>query len=384
MKDNRFFITYLFVISAITVLLAFYPDYNWDMLPYMSIIQKMDGAKSFDKIHQTTYNTAQQNLPAEKYNDLVDYRSKYRKMMAENAAAFETQLPFFDIKPIYLISAFIFYKIGVSLTYATVLPSLISYFLINLVSFSWCKKFNLSFKGLIIMLFLISIITIPMATRSNPDTLACLFLLIGSYIFLETDNLLLSVAFLILSIFTRPESIIFCFLLFTIVLIAKWRKKINLFISIGCLLLMAAAYYLIIKNSSYPGWNNLFYHAFIDNTADPSLKQKITIPVYLTALSKIILNIKGAVIIVGLISSSVLIFLQRKRTDKRDGLYNLFYAVIISWAIVKTMLFPMLTLRFIIPPVLLLLFVAAEKFQLLYPAKNFRTQIINSEKHDAN
>jgi hypothetical protein len=119
------------------------------MLPYMAVIQKMDGVKSFTQIHTNTYKTAQQNLSEKKYNELINPHDKYRKKMAESASAFETQLPFFDIKPAYLIIAFLFYKIGVSLTYATVLPSLIAYFFINLVSFIWLKKFNLPFKILI-------------------------------------------------------------------------------------------------------------------------------------------------------------------------------------------------------------------------------------------
>src|ERR1700759_3824058 len=146
MQKNNVFFLYVFILFVITAVMATIPDYNWDMLPYMSVIEKMDGVKSFDQIHSTTYQTAQKNLPNKKYNDLVDPKDKYRKKMAEDANAFETQLPFFDIKPIYLISAFLFYKLGISLTYATVLSSLIAFFFINLLSFVWLRKFNFSPK----------------------------------------------------------------------------------------------------------------------------------------------------------------------------------------------------------------------------------------------
>ena len=115
MRKNYFLFLYTFIILALALILAAKPDYNWDMLPYMAVLEKMDGVKSFNQIHQDVYARAKKNLPPGKYNELIDQHDNYRKKMAENAYAFETQLPFFDIKPIYLITAFIFYKIGVSL-----------------------------------------------------------------------------------------------------------------------------------------------------------------------------------------------------------------------------------------------------------------------------
>ncbi len=117
-----------------------------------------------------------------KYNDLVDVNDNYRKLMAENASAFKTQLPFFDVKPIYLLSAFIFYKIGVNLTYATVLPSIISYFLINVISFFWCKKFNLPFKALIAALLVISVINYSVSNKIQ-SRYTCMFVSINQFLF---------------------------------------------------------------------------------------------------------------------------------------------------------------------------------------------------------
>jgi hypothetical protein len=303
--------------------------------------------------------------------------------MAEDAAAFETQLPFFDIKPAYLISAFIFYKIGVGLTYATVLPSLIAYFFINLVSFIWLKKISLPFKILIPALLLICIITVPLATRSNPDTLACLFLLTSAYLFLESDNLFYCVLFLILSILTRPENIIFCFLLFSIVLAQKWRKKVSLSLSLGYLLLMVLIYFLVIKSNAYPGWSNLFYHAFIDNTVNPFVKQTITVPVYFKVLGKTILNIRSIIAMFCLLGITAFVFSKKIIAGNEYRVYYFFYIAVIIWTVIKTLLFPMTTLRFIIPPVLLLFFVIVKKYKLLNSEKALCTvhdSIINLKK----
>ncbi|HVX25623.1 MAG TPA: hypothetical protein VHB70_04740 [Parafilimonas sp.] len=370
MAKRKFIYLYALIIFAITVVLGTVPDYNWDMLPYMSIVQKMDGVSSFDQIHETTYSTAQKNLPPKKYKDLVDARDPYRKKMAEDANAFKTQLSFFDIKPVYLIIIFLFYKLGISLTYATVLPSLISFFFINLLSYFWYRKFNLSFKNLIAVLLVACAISIPLATRSNPDTLACLFLLIGSYLFLETNKLFLCVLFLILSILTRPENVIFSFLLFGIILVGKWKKKIPFYISVGYLLIMAAIYFLIMRNTDYPGWNNLFYHAFIDNTANPLIKQTITVQQYLKVIRENLLNLKGIIAIVGLIILSAFVFFFRNHSQDKNSLYVFFYVIVVFWTLIKTLLFPMTALRFIIPPILLLSVVVVKKYESLMSEKH--------------
>lgn len=363
MKKPLFLPAYICLLLIVTVALSFFPGYNWDMLPYMALIQKMDGVKNFDQVHSTVYTTVKKELPKKKYEDLVDPKEPYRVKMQNNAAAFQSQLPFFDIKPIYLLIAFIFYKLGVSLSYATVLPSVISFFFINLVSFYWCRNFNFSTKTSAAILSLICILTFPLAIRSNPDTLACLFLLISSYFFLETNKILYCVLFLLLAVLTRPENIIFSFLLLSIVIIGKWNKKLSLLNLAIYLAILLVAYYIPVKMMNYPGWSSLTYHAFIDNTVDPTIKHTITLPVYIKILRENVLNIKGLIGGAGLFIVSFIIF-NKRLTDDKFMLYKLFYLVVIAWTIIKTLLFPMPAYRFFIPPALFIFFVLVKEYQI--------------------
>ena len=180
---KKFSPIYFLILLALTTALAFKPGYNWDMLPYMAITEKIDGVNPFNKIHEDVYNNAKKNLSSKRYNSLTDTANAYRKKMFENADAFQTQLPFFYIKPVYLISVYIFYKLGVALTYATIMPSLIAFVCINLLAYFWFRRFRLSFPAFITALVLVCVITIPFATRSNPDGLAFLFALTGSFFF---------------------------------------------------------------------------------------------------------------------------------------------------------------------------------------------------------
>ena len=42
------------------------PQYNWDMLPYMASVIKIDHS-NIDAIHTITYQSAKENIPADKY-----------------------------------------------------------------------------------------------------------------------------------------------------------------------------------------------------------------------------------------------------------------------------------------------------------------------------
>jgi hypothetical protein len=324
----------------------------------------MDGVKSFNIIHADVYETAQKNLPAKKYNNLINPKDKYRIKMAEDAAAFETQLPFFNIKPVYLIMIFIFFKLGTSLTYATLVPSLIAFFFMNLVAYFWCKKFSLSPAAFAIVLTLICIATIPLATRSNPDGVACLFIMVGSFFFLEAKNLFLTVLFLVLAILTRPESIIFSFILYAIILAGKWKRKIPVFISAIYILILVLVYFIPLKIMSNPGWSTLFYHAFVDNTANPLVKQTITIPLYLQVIRQNILNFKGIAAFIFLAVLCTQVFQFKTATTEKAFLYKIFFIVVLISAIIKFLIFPMGSLRFIIPPFLLMFFVLIKEYEL--------------------
>jgi hypothetical protein len=362
MLHKYFPAVYIFIVVSLTAIFAFKPAYNWDMLAYMAIIQKIDGIDSLSQLHARTYSEAKNNLPVNKYDALVNSNDPYRKKMAENANAFNSQLVFYTVKPIYLLAAYLFYKIGFGLIASTFLPSLISFFFINMFSFFWISKLTVQFKARLIMLLFICAVTTPLASRSNPDALSCLLLLISAYFFLERNNLFLLVFFLTLSILVRPENIIISFLLYAVIATGKWTRKIPFYISCISLTIMVACYYSVQKFMFSPGWASLFYHAFIDDTADPALKQTITISQYFKILRENLLTIKGIVMFIILLLLTTFFFQLKCRFKTID----FFYAAVALWFIIKCLLFPMLGLRFIIPPVLLFMLAGIKAYELQF------------------
>src|SRR5258706_12419902 len=132
----------LFLGCLLPAAIFFYkhPANNWDMLGYMALIVKMDGVKDINAIHHITYNSAKQNIPPQDYNKLVESPA-VRARFANDPLYFERILPIHVVKPLYVWSAYFFYKEGFTLPLATVMPSIISFLLIGLLLFHWMKKY---------------------------------------------------------------------------------------------------------------------------------------------------------------------------------------------------------------------------------------------------
>lgn len=134
-----------FVVVAVSLLPACLfafrrPAYNWDMLPYMAIVLKMDKPwLNMEGIHTLTYQMASQKVPETDYRLLKE--GNYRKKMAANAAAFGEQLPFYSVKPLYVGMIYLLYKTGFSLVSSTMLPSIIAYFFLGLLLFYWMGRY---------------------------------------------------------------------------------------------------------------------------------------------------------------------------------------------------------------------------------------------------
>ena len=126
-RKKRFFLLLaypLLIMLLLPAVIYIYknPAYNFDMLGYMALVIKMDQPGSIKEIHKTTYSIAHENLSAEEYKRLTE-APLYRKKFETNASEFEKILPNYIVKPLYLWACWLFYKSGIALPTATVIPS---------------------------------------------------------------------------------------------------------------------------------------------------------------------------------------------------------------------------------------------------------------------
>lgn len=237
-----------------------HPGYNWDMLGYIAVVVRMDGVKDISEIHRITYQSAKENIPPQDYKNLVDSPA-HRVRFANDPSYFKEILPIHVVKPLYVWSVFLFYKIGFDLPKATVMPSIIAYFLIGLLLFHWMNKYlKPAFSFLSSLLIMISVFMITSARISSPDTVSAFFLVTAFYFFLEKKDPRWMFVFLLLAIFTRVDNIITGFLIITSLTFAlRWEKRITRTQYLLMILILACSYLVIILPVCQFGWSIFYY-----------------------------------------------------------------------------------------------------------------------------
>ncbi|WP_026135877.1 hypothetical protein [Nafulsella turpanensis] len=357
-----------------TLYIGVEPFYNMDMLAYMAIVQKMDGKSDVGQIHENTYQLAEESLSPDQFTELST-GTAYRKHLWQNPESFNEQLAFYVIKPLYLLSVFSFYKSGFNLLFATVLPSLVSYFLIALLVLYWLNRLIRSpwLCTWLSIFIMVSVPLVELGKSSAPDAISTLFLLLGCYLFVERTSLWSSSLFFILAIATRPDSIILILLLFLLPFMGKWSKKVSPLALLLCMGIFFLAYLIPQLFLEDVSWTTLFHHAFIDRVLYPlSDPPTLSASAYLEVISENLVPqgyfTRMTLMVIVLFAGMV----GWRRVKTRDyNFFNwsfneLFMLIIILTIIIRFFLFPAFLGRFMAPFLLLagILFVK-EVFPLL-------------------
>ena len=259
---------FLLIYCAIILFVSIYslkkPAYNWDILPYMGVILSYENI-DVKTIHDSVYNIAKKQIPSAFYNRMIDSSNKYRYHVAQSTEAFNLQLPLYVVKPLYTGLGYLFYKAGASLLIATILPSVLSYFLISLLLFYWLQKYwpaIFAFAGSLFIMLSSPLLSV--ANLSSPDMLSALLLFAAIYAIIERRSLAWTFFFLILSVFTRLDNIIpSIFFLTTLAFTNKWNPKIPVGKLSLLLAVMVLSYLAISFNVRSFGWSLFYYPSFV-------------------------------------------------------------------------------------------------------------------------
>lgn len=239
-----------------------HPAHNFDMLGYMALIVRMDQTHDINEIHTVTYSTAKELIPAEQYEKLTTTPA-FRKEFATDPNRFEKLLPVYIVKPMYVWSAWVFYKAGFSLPAATVIPSIIAFLMIGVFLFYWlCKYLQTGIAFLAGLLIMFSIFTLAVAGLSTPDCLSAFFLFVAMYFILEKQHIAWMFIFFLLAVFTRVDNIITCFFMLTFLTFSPTWKRISKAKYLLMLTALAAAYVCIMLPVTQFGWNIFYYSRY--------------------------------------------------------------------------------------------------------------------------
>ncbi|MFL5773175.1 MAG: ArnT family glycosyltransferase [Flavisolibacter sp.] len=352
-----------------------HPDYNFDMLGYMALVVRMDQTTAVDQVHNITYSNAKQNIPEEEYKKLTT-TPPFRQKFASDPVEFQKLLPIYIVKPLYLWMCYLFYKAGASLTIATVLPSLLSFFLIGIFLFHWLKKYLqpvVAFLGALLIMY--SSFVTNVARLSTPDCLSAFFLFVAAYYVLERRHMILMFLFFLLSILTRVDNLIICFFVISFL---SFDKKLRLLYKkqyFFMLLVLVITYLCIMLQVRQFGWSIFYYSQYarhIDFSKD--FKQAVSSSSYISLVYSKLVTAVTAFNFSFFMFIAMLIMGYPLRRFKNFTFDQLFLLLMVATILFRFLLLPDLSDRFYLGFYLIIII-------LLVRRVVFQTANANNENH---
>ena len=369
MKLKRRFLLFILYPAFLSCLLpaAIYiykhPAYNFDMLGYMALVLRMDQHHTIEEIHNETYSIASQNVPLDEYKKLTESPA-YRKKFETNPAEFEKILPNYIVKPLYLWSCWLFYKSGIPLPTATVLPSIFSYLILGLFLFYWFTRhlpILIAFLGA--LLIMVSTFVTAVARLSTPDLLSALFLLSAFYFILEKRNLALMLLFFVLSVLARVDNVITCFFIASFLTFFQKWKRISIREYVFIIITLAIAYVLIVLPVRQFGWTIFYYSQYakhIDYSRD--FDQPVSVLSHVSLVYSKLVTAFVSTHLTLFAFMGLLVFINKKGSIRNFSFDQSFLLVLIFIGLFKFLLLPDLSDRFYIGFYLTIIILIIRKF----------------------
>jgi hypothetical protein len=365
MRNKGAYFLYLVIIFLIAIYGFKKPNYNWDLLAYMAVVLNHDHQDPI-WVHDSVYTIAKKQLPAAPYGQLVDGGLDFRKKLATDPLAFYQQMPFYAVKPLYTEMIYVFYKTGIPLVQASLLPSLIGFLLIGVLLLFWIRRYMQ--LGSALVFCILTMLSAPLwevLHSFTPDCLSAFFLLAAMYFVFEKKSLLGVFIFLLLSIFVRLDNIIPAFFIISLLCFSgSWGPKTSITQYVLILLGLLIAFFSISFSMRRFGWNILYYPSFIHSmNSSYSFQPVFHIRAYMQlAFSHLMAGLFSSNLVLFL-ALAVLAFVKKNLQIRRLNFDQWFLCTLILIIAIRFLLQPIFTDRIYIAYYLSILILLVRKWQ---------------------
>ena len=249
-------------------LCVYEPRHNWDVIGYIAAAKSLEQA-DVEAVHEFTYAELRNVLPASTYESLVHGRDaatlQYEYAISTDVSAFKEQLPFYQIRPIYVGAVYLLYKSGLDIEFATRLISGVAVAAGLLVLYLLARAFLPTPLAYALLPLALLFRVMLLAVLSTPDGLAFCAVMLSAYLYLRAQhNALLIVLPLMLGV--RTDLILFTMPLLIAMLFLNKPLRRNIIFSIGS---SAAIYAFIVTYWKNPGWTTFFYCSTVQRCTHP-------------------------------------------------------------------------------------------------------------------
>lgn len=359
-RQILFSITYAAIVVCVAVYSWTHPIWNWDLIGYAASVAAID-LKTPEAIHERTYTSLKAAIP-DRFDEFTR-DDGYRRAILSNPSYLVQQIPFYAIRPGYVLSLYGLQRLGLTVPRASVLISIVAYLLICALVWRWTQlKLNGGALGFAMATLLaigppLSIV----AGLTTPDALSGLFTLTAIYLLFERNRILPALGVLGASVFVRSDNLFLCILVsgFLFIHRLKNRRPVTLPIVFtgGCLL----AVVLIHRAVHNLGWKTVVYHTFVSLLPNPGeiappLSATGFLRLYISGLASV--RYSYVVICALFVLSAAMAMRSMGRGLRLNGTAQAMVVVLLSVA-VHFMIFPVFWDRYFVGQYLALLILCA-------------------------
>ena len=190
--------------AALIAAASLRPAYNWDIIPYTAAA--LAGSEGDAVLHERTYALIRSDLSPAAYLLLVDSTQEYRRRAAADPSFFAAQLPFYRIRPLYLLLLRLLLGAGAGPAAATLLLSALGAAGAAAAVWLWTARLSSQLFRLAACLLIIAAAGVAeTAGLSTPDALSAALVFGAWYFIFERGR---SPALLLPSLLMRPDNIV--------------------------------------------------------------------------------------------------------------------------------------------------------------------------------
>ena len=245
-----------------------YPEYNIDMLNYMTNMAALEKFSAAE-IHAQVYRELDDRVPPETRLHLLGLDAQGSPQQinslqdrAHNPAHLVEFLPCFSTRALYVEFLHVLRKFNVGMLKAIVLATVIPYYLLGLLIFGWSSLYIKPLWAMVLtLLAVVSPAVLNLGRVAEPDCLSVLWLCLALFFLFERVHLCLGFAFLLGSIFIRTDNVLLALIVIGYFVVRT--KQLEIWKAFVLAALSVAAVFFLNHFAGDYGWRLLYYRGFI-------------------------------------------------------------------------------------------------------------------------
>ena len=259
----RSFAAFALVVALAAAYAAKHPEYNWDMIPYTAAVVSFD-THDPAAIHAETYRLVRAEVPPARMAELVG--DPYKRGVADSPTALMQQLPFYRIRPAYILALRGLTLLGINAARATVLLSVFGYVALCMLIWLWLRETGAPewLRLACALLLAVSQPLLHMAALDNSDAMSTVCVVFAFYLFVARHKPYAALGVFLASVLVRSDNMFLCVLFAGLLLWRQRQASARRWLLPAAAALAAFSWVVLWHHAvgNY-GWRLTMYHSFI-------------------------------------------------------------------------------------------------------------------------